>query len=85
LIVTVDSFLERKREVFHLSGDFSVDRDDDTAGRPPSQPSLLTSIRGLDYPHFVMGGIDSELFRKEYRGVLKSKSLILSPQKEENR
>jgi len=27
LIVTVDSFLERKREVLRLSGDFPVDRD----------------------------------------------------------
>jgi hypothetical protein len=36
LIVTVDSFLERKREVLRLSGDFPVVGNDDSAGRPPS-------------------------------------------------
>jgi hypothetical protein len=39
LIVAVDSFLERKREVLRLSGGFAVVRNDDSAGRPPSQPS----------------------------------------------
>jgi hypothetical protein len=39
-----------------------------------------TSIGGRDYPFYVMGGIDSELFRKECRGARKSKSLSLTPQ-----
>jgi hypothetical protein len=36
---------------------------------------LLTSIRSRNYHLYAMGGIDSELFRKECRGARKSKSL----------
>jgi hypothetical protein len=58
----------------------SLDRDDGLGrGRTVSFAAIfvfLTSIRSRDYPLHAMGGIDSELFRKEYRGALKSKFLI---------
>jgi len=38
MIVTVDSFLERKREVLYLFGDFVVVRNDNLAGRSASLP-----------------------------------------------
>ena len=35
LIVTVDSFSERRKQVYRLSGDFLVVRNDDSIGWPP--------------------------------------------------
>jgi hypothetical protein len=66
----------------HLSGDFPVVRDDGLGrGRPACVAAvfvLLTSIRSQNYNFYAMGGMDSELFRKECRGARKSKSLIVS-------
>jgi ribosomal protein S27E len=82
MIVAVDSFLERKREGLRLSGDFAVVRNDDSAGRPPSQPSLLrhislflTSIRGRDYLFHMKGSLDSTLNGSVSRAKQKSKFL----------
>jgi hypothetical protein len=63
MIVAVDSFLEQKREVLRLSGGFAVVRNDDSAGRPPSQAISLffTSIGGQDYPFFMRRSVDSTL------------------------
>jgi len=44
MIIAVDSFSERKREVLRLSGGFAVVRNDDSAGRSLSPPSLCSDF-----------------------------------------
>jgi hypothetical protein len=73
-----DRRFHERRDVYRLLGDFSVVQEEDSAERPPSSHlNVLDSIRVRDYHLFVMGGFDSELFRKESRGARKSKSLSL--------
>ena len=47
LIVTVDSFLERRKEVSRLWEDVIVVRHDDSAGRPHQNPTAPINLKSL--------------------------------------